>query len=144
MTKKILVGVDDSDTAARAAQTAATLAEALGGELHVLSAYPKQEVTKLNVGSDEFFFSTEADAGATATGVIAGLRAQFPTVTFYNHSPEGRPAEATLRVAQQIDADLIVVGNKRVQGIARVLGSIAADVAQKAPCDVYIAHTHQQ
>src|SRR5690606_28369663 len=41
------------------------------------------------------------------------------------------------------DASLIVVGNKRVQGVAgRVLGSIARDVAAHASCDVYIAHTH--
>ena len=36
---------------------------------------------------------------------------------------------------------MIVVGNKRVQGLARVLGSVASAVAQHAPCDVYIAKT---
>ena len=42
------------------------------------------------------------------------------------------------------DADVIVVGNKRVQGVSRILGSIARYVAAHAPCDVYIAHTHQR
>ena len=28
------------------------------------------------------------------------------------------------------------------EGLARVLGSVAADVARKAHCDVHVAHTH--
>ncbi|MCP3973298.1 MAG: universal stress protein, partial [bacterium] len=39
------------------------------------------------------------------------------------------------------NARMIVVGNRRVQGIARVLGSVASDVAKRAPCSVLIAHT---
>lgn len=30
---------------------------------------------------------------------------------------------------------MVVVGNKRVQGMARVLGSVASAVAKDAPCD---------
>jgi nucleotide-binding universal stress UspA family protein len=47
-----------------------------------------------------------------------------------------------IEVATDHDAAVIVVGNKRVQGVTRLLGSIATDVAHKAPCDVYIANTH--
>jgi nucleotide-binding universal stress UspA family protein len=36
---------------------------------------------------------------------------------------------------------MIVVGNRRMQGIGRVLGSVANSVAHNAPCDVYIAKT---
>jgi nucleotide-binding universal stress UspA family protein len=43
--------------------------------------------------------------------------------------------------ARRLEARMIVVGNRRVQGAARVLGSIASDVAKHAPCDVYIANT---
>ena len=56
---------------------------------------------------------------------------------------EGKPGEALVRAADKLGAELIVVGNKRVQGVAgRVLGSIARDVASHASCDVYVAHTH--
>ena len=34
---------------------------------------------------------------------------------------------------------MIVVGNVHMQGAARVLGSIASDVAHHAPCSVLIA-----
>jgi nucleotide-binding universal stress UspA family protein len=36
---------------------------------------------------------------------------------------------------------MIVVGNRRMHGIGRVLGSVANSVAHNAPCDVYIAKT---
>jgi len=49
-----------------------------------------------------------------------------------------------VREAESLGADLIVVGNKRVQGLGRILGSIAEDVAHHSTCDVYIAHTHQR
>lgn len=49
-----------------------------------------------------------------------------------------------MKAAEELDAEIIVIGNKRVQGIARILGSIARDVAAHAPCDVYVAHTHSK
>ena len=41
-----------------------------------------------------------------------------------------------------MDARMIVVGNRRMHGIGRVLGSVANSVAHNAPCDVYIANTY--
>ena len=52
------------------------------------------------------------------------------------------PATALCEEATRLEASTIVVGNKRVQGAARVLGSIAGDVAKRAPCNVLIVHTH--
>ncbi|KQU28481.1 hypothetical protein ASG69_10770 [Rhodococcus sp. Leaf225] len=51
----------------------------------------------------------------------------------------GRPAVALSDEAARLNAELIVVGNRRTQGLSRVLGSIASAVAAHAPCDVYIA-----
>ena len=45
--------------------------------------------------------------------------------------------------ADRLEARLIVVGNRRVQGPARILGSIARTVAANASCDVYVANTRQ-
>lgn len=144
MSKKIVVGVDDSETAARAARTAAGLARALDAELYVLTAYGKLEMERIEVGAEEFVISNEADAEKLADAVIADLRGDFPDVTFRRYPAEGKPGPALVDTARILDADLIVVGNKRVQGIARVLGSVARDVASRAHCDVYVAHTHQR
>jgi nucleotide-binding universal stress UspA family protein len=54
----------------------------------------------------------------------------------------GRPADALIREAISKEARLVVVGNRRMQGIGRVLGSVANSVAHNASCDVYIANTY--
>lgn len=143
-TRRIIVGVDDSESAARAASTAASLAGALGAELHVVTAYGKFEIERHRAGSEEYIFTSEADAEGVAASVVEQLRRDFPAVKFHLHPAEGKPADALVRTAESLDADLIVVGNKRAQGLARILGSIAHDVAAHAPCDVYVAHTHQR
>ena len=43
-----------------------------------------------------------------------------------------------------VDADLIVVGNKRMKGAARLLGSVPNRVAHKAPSSVLIARTAER
>lgn len=54
---------------------------------------------------------------------------------------EGKPAKVLLEEAVAVGAEMIVVGNRRMQGVSRVLGSIANEVAHHAPCDVYIVKT---
>ena len=142
MTKTIVCGVDNSPTAAAAARKAAELAVALGGDLHLLSAFGKVEAETVQVGLESFVLSTDMEAERVAGAVAVELRKEFPGLQVIPAASEGRPGEALVAAAERLDADLIVVGNKRVQGISRVLGSIARDVASHAPCDVYIAHTH--
>ena len=142
MTKTIVCGVDNSPTAAAAARKAAELAVALNAELHLLSAYGKVESATVQVGSESILLSNDMEAERIAGAVAVDLRKEFPDLQVVPSASEGRAGEALVAAAKRLDADLIVVGNKRVQGIARVLGSIARDVAAQAPCDVYVAHTH--
>ena len=62
-------------------------------------------------------------------------------LTVSAHATSGRPAAALLQAAERFDAELIVVGNKNVQGASRILGSVAKEVAKRARCDLYVAHT---
>ncbi|KII26576.1 universal stress protein UspA, partial [Arthrobacter sp. AK-YN10] len=57
------------------------------------------------------------------------------------YAARGTPANALINYAESNKASLIVVGNKRMKGLGRVLGSIANSVAHGAPCDVYIVNT---
>lgn len=141
MTRTIITGVDGSETAARAAQRAAELADALGVRLHVLTAYDDFEMTRIDSGSDQFVYTTEAAAAATAASAMTALVAEFPGLEITSAAMEGKPGEVLVTAAERLEAEVIVVGNKRVQGIVRVLGSIARDVAAHASCDVYVVHT---
>ncbi len=53
----------------------------------------------------------------------------------------GAPATAIVRYADEIGADLIVVGSKGMQGTRRVIGSVPNTVAHKAGCHVMIVKT---
>ena len=54
---------------------------------------------------------------------------------------EGKPADVLLDTARELDAELIVVGNRRMQGFSRVLGAIANEIVHRAPCDVLLVKT---
>jgi len=140
--KTVVTGVDNSETAAAAARKAAELAAATGARLHILSAFGDFEAERINVGSEEILVSNEQTAKSIAHDVVVELRTTHPDLEITFGAAEGDPAEALVRAAKELDADVIVIGTKRVQGISRILGSIARDVAAHAPCDVYVAHTH--
>ncbi|MEW1980218.1 universal stress protein [Citricoccus sp. NPDC079358] len=156
MARIILTGVDDSKTALRAAEKAASIAISFGAELHVLSAFTVKtnETVQVLHSKDEQAVRTHAyntlvaryanDAEHTASTVAAGLRTDFPGLTVISKSIEGAPGAALISEAGRLGAEVIVVGNRRVQGPARVLGSIARTVASEANCDLYVVHTHQR
>ena len=54
-----------------------------------------------------------------------------------------RPAvEAIVHLAEEVNADLLVVGDVGLDTVAgRLLGSVPADVARRAKIDILIVHT---
>ena len=50
----------------------------------------------------------------------------------------GEPSDALCQVAGTVGADLIVVGNKRMQGATRILGSVPKRVVEHADCHVLV------
>ena len=144
MITTIVTGVDGSATAGDAAHTAAWMASSFGARLVVLSAYTDFQVQRIQAGSDEFVYTSEGDARLLAVSTATALRAEFSDLTVEAMAAEGKPQQALVRVADDLGAQLIVVGNKRVQGLGSVLGSVAREVTQHATCDVYVAHTHRR
>lgn len=153
MTRTILTGVDNSETAFKAAEKAAALANAFGSELHVVSAYSVSTVgtirslqktherEDIRTAYREVTYQHAEQAEAIATTVADQLRSRFPKLRIVSRSQEGDPGEVLVREGEKMGADIIVVGNKRVQGPARVLGSIARTVASETSCDLYVVHT---
>lgn len=134
----IIVGVDGSDTARTAAAAAARLASALDVPLRVVSAYDRNDVEVVEIGSDVFRISSESDADHLAQEVAASVAPNQPVEA---SAILGKPADALVAEAERVGASVIVVGNRRMQGLGRVLGSVANSVSHNAPCDVYIVKT---
>ena len=139
MTEIIVVGVDGSETALRAARTAKDLAATLGATLHVVTAFDSDRTEVFGSGSDQWIVSDAGEAEKVARSVAESLRT--PDLTVTHTAARGKPAEALINEAERSGARMIVVGNRRMRGIGRVLGSVANSVAHNAPCDVYIAKT---
>jgi nucleotide-binding universal stress UspA family protein len=135
----IVVGVDGSGTAKKAAESARDLAVALNASLHVVSAFDSDRTEVFGSGSDRWVVS-DADGAENVARTVADSLAGTVKVTYA--AARGKPADALIREAERLEADLIVVGNRRMRGIGRVLGSVANSVAHSASCDVYIANTY--
>ena len=134
---EIVVGVDRSDTARRAAEQAAELAHALDTTLHIVMCVKPGQGVNLAVGSDQF----RTDWVTESLQFLDDMKRVLPHDKISRSAVEGDPAKVMCDEARRLDARIIVVGNRRVQGASRVLGSIAMDVAKHSPCDVLIVNT---
>ncbi len=132
MYTNIVVGAHKSETARRAVDEATQLARALDAHLHLVTAYPKDSGPI--DGKDT---PGRADAQRAMDAMVPAVDSK----KFTTHALPGDPAKAILSVAKEVDADLIVVGNKGMKGKGRFLGSVPNDVAHQAPCAVLIVRS---
>ena len=136
---RYVVGIDGSETASLAAARAGELAVKTGGSVHVVCAYSGRDGSTIQVGSDSFVISSLTTAEQIAEQQAAAFRSQGIEAT--SVAVDAKPADALIEEAERIVADVIVVGNRRMQGVKRILGAVANEVAHHAPCDVLIVKT---
>ncbi|ADD07354.1 UspA domain protein (plasmid) [Natrialba magadii ATCC 43099] len=117
----ILIATDGSDVATDAATAGIALAETLSASVHALS------VVEEGRGSDDRRKRREAYAKEVATRASeAGLESAAVVRA-------GRPASTVLEHADEVDADLIVVGTHGRTGLRQaLLGSVALEVIRDA------------
>jgi nucleotide-binding universal stress UspA family protein len=146
MFRAIVVGTDGSDTATEAVRQATELAQRLGARLLIVSAYEPITDKRLRDTADEvprdlqWMINPREDVDATLQS--ANEIADAAGVEVQTFARQGDPADAILDVAEEQDADLIVVGNKGMTGAKRfLLGSVPNRVSHHAPCSVLIIRT---
>ncbi|HUP84213.1 MAG TPA: universal stress protein [Acidimicrobiales bacterium] len=146
MFESIVVGTDGSETASEAVRKAVELAQLCGpaARLHVVSAYKTLESMYLAPEVVSANLTGLIDPRGEAQGVVdeaaAKVRAEGVEVDTYVWP--GDAASAILDVAETAKADVIVVGNRGMGGVARfLLGSVPNKVAHHAPCTVLIVRT---
>jgi nucleotide-binding universal stress UspA family protein len=135
---EIIVGVDGSATARLAAVAAAEMASCYNRPLHIVTSMSRNTTRDVQGGGESWHF----DSVTLAEESLKALAGELKTTSPITHAVVmSDPASGLCEEAVRLEASTIVVGNKRVQGAARVLGSIAGDVAKRAPCNVFIVHT---
>jgi nucleotide-binding universal stress UspA family protein len=139
--KTILLATDGSEDAHAALRVAADLAQRAGATLHLVTAYDLPAIAlyafPTTVGPQgRSPFETEAFALLETERTRASkLGAEVSDV----HAGMGVIDDVIVRVAEDIDADLIVVGRRELSGLKRLLGeSTSAGVMHGACCPVLI------
>ena len=143
MGEAIVVGTDGSETAKEAVNEAIRLAKAFDAELHVVSAYKPlrgAHVSGAPAGAAKVW-QPLPDSRVEAILQEAAAAVRLRDVPVKTHRSEDEPADALLSIASEVDANLIVVGNRGMQGARRVLGSVPNKVAHHASCNVLIVAT---
>jgi nucleotide-binding universal stress UspA family protein len=143
---RIVVGTDGSETAAQAVSQAIELARLSGAQLSIVSAYSPAPDRRVQAEQQEAPADVHYELGPREdVNVIldaAAAEAKKEGIEVQTHPVEADPADAILNVAEEVKADLIVVGNKGMTGARRyLLGSVPNNVSHHAPCSVIIVRT---
>jgi nucleotide-binding universal stress UspA family protein len=144
--ERIVVGTDGSETAAEAVRQAAELASLTGAQLDIVSAYEPVSSYRLREESGEIPGDVAHTVGPREDVNVILEAASGPAkqsgLEVVTHAREGDPADAILDIAEELKADLIVVGNKGMSGAKRfLLGSVPNKISHHAPCGVFIVRT---
>jgi len=137
MFRKILVPIDESPIAAKAAGAAIDLARRYDAQLWAISVVPLPEyggtlgeVKEVKREGEKRFALRlqEVKARGQALGI------EVKTELLYGH-----PAEAIIKYISKNGFDLVVVGYKGSSAIDRfLLGSVSSKVVHHAPCSVIL------
>jgi nucleotide-binding universal stress UspA family protein len=137
----VLIGVDESPFSAAAVELVKQMPWPVGTRIRVVSVSPplfpaatETDVPEVIARLIEQQERYHADLAERAAGTLreAGVSSEAAMVP-------GDPRTALVEEARRVKADLLVVGSHGRSGISRiVLGSVAAHVADHAPCSVLI------
>jgi nucleotide-binding universal stress UspA family protein len=135
MSEPIVLGFDGSAQAKAALAEAARLAAAEKAPVVVVFAY---YISPLG-GGDVRDYKLELERVAAETTVAAVAELAAAGIEASARHVSGRPAEALLEVARELEARMIVVGGRH-QGtlVAAVRGSLVTDLLQHATVPVLV------
>lgn len=141
--RKILCPVDGSEESLEACRRAGRLAKENGAQVTLLHVVPLSFLQLLNYRSTmletdllpsqlEECLNAQADAHLKAAQEACGCEARLDKRL-------GHPAEVIVDVAGNDGYDLVVMGNRGLGGLSRlVLGSVSAHVVHHSPISVMI------
>jgi nucleotide-binding universal stress UspA family protein len=143
MFNTIAVGTDGSDTADKAVEMALDIADHYQARLLVFSVYKPVGGARLEHEREDapediqWAINPHEDVDATLAAVKRrAIERGLETTTV---AREGEPADTICGLAEEHQADLLVIGNKGMQ--RRLFGSVPKKISQNAPCSVVIAKT---
>ena len=137
--KKVLIAVDGSAFAARAANAGIELARSLGAEVAFVTVVdPSVALAAPDSGlsADQWIAMAQRDAKELLVAFRERAAAKPPALEFVE---TGKPAARIVEVAITWPADVIVIGTHGGGTVSNMLlGSVAQAVLHHAPCPVLV------
>ena len=134
----IVVGTDGSPGAEAAVQKVIELANGTGATVHLVCAYPgRSALERLGMTAKQ----DPVDMRGVAADLLARAERRLDEAGFAveKYAREGDPAHTVIEVAEEVSADLIVVGAHGNTGDRRFhIGSIATKLSHHAPTSLLI------
>lgn len=156
--RTVVVGTDGSDSSLRAVERAGAVAAQANATLIVASAYFPAVEKGGWARAPSHDHVTDPRAADTLGGEGYKLHGSAPIYAILREAREraqaagaqkveerpivGAPVDALVKLAEEVKADLLVVGDVGLDTVAgRLLGSVPANVARRARVDILIVHT---
>ena len=142
----VVVGTDGSESSLRAVERAGRIAADSNAKLIIATGYlPEKDDTRAADALGQEAYKVTGNAPVYATLHDARDRAKAAGATHIeDRAVRGAPVHALVDLAEEVGADLLVVGNIGLDTGAAIIGrvfSIPGAVATRAKIDVLIAHT---
>jgi len=146
--KRILAAVDGTDLAEEVLETAIAISKRFDSEVHVVHAIHDGVFSSLLKSEDEDEGTVmgpygpveemdDDDAESIARRMHEHAEMHGTGITM--HLPEGSPGEEIVRLAEEVSADLIVLGSHEKSLVRRLLvGSVSGYVIENSPVSTLI------
>jgi len=135
----IVAGTDGSSLAEEAVAHAARIAAQDGAELHLVCAFPDHSAIRERFRSSAQGEKVDLRAVAEDALARASSHVREQGVDAKTHLVEGDPADELVKHAQDVGADLLVVGSRGLSRVERIaMGSVSHKVFHHAPCTVMV------
>lgn len=139
--KKILLPIDGSEFSKKSLQFAEDLDLIQAGEIHLISVIQAGYASS-HMDGDVNFYPGHVIHPREEAEEVMGRAVKYLAdkgITAHTHIPLGDPAQMILETAKNIEADLIVIGNRGLGAFSRAfLGSVSTKVMNHAHCSVLI------
>ncbi|MBC7301076.1 MAG: universal stress protein [Nocardia sp.] len=144
--RTIVVGTDGSDSSYVAVEKAAALAGDAEATLVLACAYFPTDDRDVAAAADVLKDEAYQVRGSAPTNEILHVAREKAVAAgaknIVDRAIVGEPVDSLLDLVNEVDADLLVVGNRGLNTLTgRLLGSVPSDVARKSRSDVLIVHT---
>jgi nucleotide-binding universal stress UspA family protein len=139
MIRTMLAALDDTPRASGVFDAAAGLAERFGADLFVLRVidvppeFPAAGAGTPRDALPEFL-------SRAALEELGSITARHPSVAAKAIVRAGAPWRAILDVAEDVGADLIVMGSHGYSGLDHVFGTTEGKIVNRSPRSVYLVH----